>query len=518
MRASNAIKNSVTSFISSITSMLIRFVSQAIFIRILGVEYLGLNGLFSNILTILSFFELGIGSAIVFNLYKPIADNNKEEIKSLMEFYKKSYNKISILILILGLLIIPFLKFLVGEITVEINLYLIYILFLMDTISSYIIAYKRSIIYANQKNYIINIIHIVFLLILNICQILILIFTQNYYLYLIIKILCQLLENIIITMYANKLYPYVKEHKGEKLNKDIENDIFKKIKSLIFHKVGGVIINGTDNIIISTYLGLGVVGIYSNYYMIINSLDSLFTQIISSTAASVGDLLVTSSKEKIYSVFKKMRFLNFWISTFSSICILIIIQPFIVVWVGKEYQLNWAILIILVFNYFQKMQRCTYSTFKDAAGIWEEDKFVPLIESALNIVFSIICLKIFGLSGVFMGTIISSLSLWCYSYPKLVYKKLFNRGYMNYVKETVGYTLLFIIIGYVTYTVSEGFIVDNIWLQLVINVMISLMIPNLILFILFRKTENFKYFKVLLVKAINKIIKKDKFIESRSNC
>lgn len=507
MRTSNSIKNSVTSFISSITSMLIRFISQAIFIRILGIEYLGLNGLFSNILTILSFFELGIGSAIVFNLYKPIAENNIEEIKSLMEFYRKSYNKICVLILTLGLLITPFLKVLVGEITVKINIYLIYILYLIDTMSSYIIAYKRSIIYANQKNYIINIIHIFYLLILNITQILVLMFTKNYYLYLIIKILVQLLENIIISLYANKLYPYIKEDKLEKLNECIENNILKKVKSLIFHKIGGVIINGTDNVIISTFFGIATVGKYSNYYMIINSIDSLFTQIISSTAASVGDLLVISNKEKIYSVFKKMRFLNFWIATFSSICIFLIIQPFIVIWVGKEYQLNLLVLIVLVFNYFQKIQRCTYSTFKDAAGIWEEDKFVPLIESALNIVFSIICLKIFGLAGVFMGTIISSLSLWCYSYPKLVYNKLFNRSYRDYIKETIGYGLLFIIIGFISYEISLVFIVDNVLLQLLINVIICLIIPNFILFILFRKTENFKYFKGLLFKIFKNVLK-----------
>ena len=510
-RTFNSIKNSLSSSAVYILSILIGFICQAVFIRILGAEYLGLNGLFSNILSVLSIFELGIGSAIIFNLYKPLAENNQKLIKSLMQFYKKSYNIIALFILISGFFIIPFLKNIVGEVTVDINIYIIYIMFLLNSACSYFIAYKRSLIYANQKNYIINIVHIGYLLIINISKIILLYITKNYYLYLATMIIGQLTENIIISVIANKLYPYLNDKKTEKLEKTIERDIFSKVKALIFHKIGGVIIEGTDNIIISLFLGVVTVGYYSNYSMIILPIRNLFIQIISSTTASVGNLLVEKNPDKTYKVFKKMRFLNFWLACFSGICLLVIMQSFIKVWVGKEYLLSLLVLGTLVFNYYQKMMRSTYSTFKESAGIFIEDKYVPIVESLLNIVFSIILLKIFGLAGVFMGTIISGLALWCYSYPKYVYKKLFNRSYMDYTKETLGYIMLFILLALLTYSISTLFIVPNPYLQVLVNAIIAVTIPNVSLFILFRKTENFKYF----IELFNKFFKN--FKKNNSN-
>ncbi|MCI6266633.1 MAG: hypothetical protein MR598_07315, partial [Erysipelotrichaceae bacterium] len=399
MRTSNSMKNSTTSMICDIISIVVGFISQSIFIKILGAEYLGLNGLFSNILTMLSLFELGIGSAIIYNLYKPIAEGQKEQVKSLMKFYKKAYNIIAILVMVGGLLVLPFLKNIVGEVTVDINIYLVYILYLLSTVSSYIISYKRSLIYANQQNYIINIVHMGYLLIINISKLVALYLTKNYYIYLIIMIIGQILENIIISIIANKVYPYLLDKNIKPLDRKTEQDIFSRVKALILHKIATVIVNGTDNIIISYFFGVVTVGLYSSYTLIISPINNLFGQFISSTSPSVGNLIATESKEKCYQVFKKMRFLNFWLACFSGICLLVIIQPFIIVWIGEKYLLSMLVVSTVVFNYFQKMMRNTYMAFKDSAGIWREDKFVPLIESLLNIVFSIICLKIFGLAG-----------------------------------------------------------------------------------------------------------------------
>ncbi len=507
MRTNNSIINSIVTLMSNILSFVIAFVAQAIFIRILGTEYLGLNGLFTNLLSMLSIFELGIGNAIVFNLYKPIAENDENKINSLMRFYKKTYNIIALVIFIAGILLMPFLRFIVTTSIEEINIYVIYILFLISTVSSYIMTYKRNLIIANQKNYIINIIHMGYLSILNLSQLLIIYFTKNYYAYLITKICCQLLENIIINIKSNKDYQYLDIKSANKLDKETEKDIFSRVKALFFHKIGGIIINGTDNIIISMFLGLTQVGLYTNYYTITAALTSLFGQIISSATASVGNLLISNDKKKSYEVFDKMRFLNSWISIFSAVSFFVIVQPFVKIWVGEEYLLGIGTVAVITFNYFQKMQRNSYSTFKDSAGIWREDKFVPLIESLLNIIFSIICLKIFGLAGVFMGTIISGLALWCYSYPKFVYKKLFNRSYKDYALETLGYILLFILVALPTYLVSTVLIVNNVLLQIIINAIICLIIPNLILLIVFRKNKNLKYFKDLILKLFHKKLK-----------
>lgn len=509
MRTSNSIKNSITATISSVLTMLLGFIAQAIFIRLLGAEYNGLNGLFTNILTLLSFFELGIGNAIVFHLYKPIANDDKEKIKSLMKFYEKAYNIISILIFSFGLLFIPFLDKIVGEVQANVNIYIIYLMFLFNSATSYTLSYRRNIIFANQKNYIINIVHILYIIVLNILQLLSLYITHNYYVYLGIKVICQITENFICYIIAGKLYPILKEKNVRPLDKEIKNDIFSKIKSLIFHKASYSIVCGTDNIIISSFLGVITVGLYTNYNMILGSLNTMFGQIILSTSASVGNLLaVVNDYKKRFSVFKKIRFINFWLATFSGVCILVIMDSFVRIWLGDKYILPIFVLCILVLNYYQKVSRNTYGAFKDSAGIWYEDRFVPLVELILNIVLSIVLLKVFGLAGVFMGTVLSGLAIWGYSYPKFVYKKLFNRSYKDYAKETVGYLILFVIIATFTFWISRLIIFDNMWIQLISNTIISLIIPNIILFIIFRKTDNFNYLISLVKKFLSKLKKK----------
>lgn len=507
MRTKNSIYNSISSIISNITTMLLGFVAQGLFIRILGIEYLGLNGLFTNILTMLGFFELGIGNAIVFNLYKPIANNDTKKIKALMNFYKKAYNIIAFVVLLVGLIILPFIDFFVGKVTININIHFIYLLFLLSTISTYLIAYKRSLIYANQKNYIINFIHTIYTIVLNTTQIIVIFFTKNFYLYLIIKIACQIIENIVITLFSNKLYPYIKNNNTEVIDKKTEKNIFTKVKALLFHKIGYVLVAGTDNIIISKFLGVYTVGLYANYEMIVKACTTMFSQIISSTTASVGNLLASKDRSKAFEVFKKMRFLNFWISAFTGVSIFVIAQPFIKIWIGKKGLLSLFVLSFIVFNYFQKMQRSTYSTFKDSAGIWEDDKFVPLVEAAINIIVSIIGVKLIGLAGVFIGTIVSGLSYWCYSYPKYVYKKLFDRKYFDYYKETFGYIGLFLVIASLTFYVSTLIVVNNVLLQVVVNTLLCLVIPNLLICLLFFRSEEFKYIIFLFKKIFSKFKK-----------
>lgn len=498
MRTDYSIKNSTVSFISNLIIAFVLFVSRTIFIKMLGAEYLGLNGLFENFLMLLNFFELGIGNAIVFNLYKPINDCNNEKIMSLVLFYKKIYNLIMIGIFFIGLIFVPFLKIIVGSITVDVNIYLVYFLFLISTLITYFISYKRSLIIANQRSYVITIIHTFYYIVVNFFQLLVIYFTKNYYLYLATNILCQLLENIVISVKANIDYPYLVRNNAKKLDDNTKKDIFNRVKALIYHKFGTIIIYGTDNVIISLFFGIITVGICANYSYIFNNVSNLFGEIISTSTASVGNLLINNDYSQNFSVFKRVRFLNYWISVFTACCLFILIQPFIQLWIGDEYILNTSVVLILVINYYQKIMRNTYNTFKDSAGIWVEDKYVPLIEAFSNIFFSIILLKFIGVAGVFLGTIMSSLVLWCYSYPKYVYKKLFNRSYKRYMFETAMYSFLFIIIISIVYVLSNLFVFNSVIFNFIVNLIISVIIPNLILYIVFRKSDNFHYFCSLI--------------------
>lgn len=504
-RKKSSFKNMITAVSSNVLTIIVGLVAQAVFIKILGSEYLGLNGLFSNVISMLGIVELGMGSAIIYNMYKPIAEENHEKIKSLMQFYKKSYRIITLIISIIGIMIIPFIKYIVDieSVTVGINVYLVYILFLLETICSYILSYKRSMLYADQKEYITNIIHMGYTILVNTMQLTFLYFTHDYYLYLIIKVMMRLVENIVISSYVNRRYSYLLDNNVTKLDSKTEKDIFQKIKALFFHKIGTFIVSGTDNIIISKYLGLVTVGLYSNYYMIINAVQTVINHIIQATRASVGNLLVTESKTKQFDIFNKIRFVNFWISCFSSICIFVIMDSFITIWIGYKFVLPTKVLLVLVINFFIVSSRSTYGAFKEAAGIFYEDRFVPIIESLLNIVLSIIFVKKFGLMGVFMGTIASGLVLWCYSYPKYVYNKLFRRKISDYIKETIYYFIIFILIAGFTYSLAILISFDNVYLQFISNVLIALIVPNVIMLLLFSKDENFKYF-INMLKGLKK--------------
>ena len=504
-RKKSSFKNMITAVSSNVLTIIVGLVAQAVFIKILGSEYLGLNGLFSNVISMLGIVELGMGSAIIYNMYKPIAEEDHEKIKSLMQFYKKSYRIITLIISIIGIMIIPFIKYIVDieSVTVGINVYLVYILFLLETICSYILSYKRSMLYADQKEYITNIIHMGYTILVNTMQLTFLYFTHDYYLYLIIKVMMRLVENIVISSYVNRRYSYLLDNNVTKLDSKTEKDIFQKIKALFFHKIGTFIVLGTDNIIISKYLGLVTVGLYSNYYMIINAVQTVINHIIQATRASVGNLLVTESKTKQFDIFNKIRFVNFWISCFSSICIFVIMDSFITIWIGYKFVLPTKVLLVLVINFFIVSSRSTYGAFKEAAGIFYEDRFVPIIESLLNIVLSIIFVKKFGLIGVFMGTIASGLVLWCYSYPKYVYNKLFGRKISDYIKETIYYFIIFILIAGFTYSLAILISFDNVYLQFISNVLIALIVPNVIMLLLFSKDENFKYF-INMLKGLKK--------------
>lgn len=505
MRTKSSLKNMLAIILTNFFNIILGMISTTLFIKTLGIEYMGVNGLFSNIISMLNIVELGLGNAIIVNLYKPIHNNDKEQIKSLIHFYKKIYNIIIILMTIIGLALIPFLKLIVGSTTAPINIQVAYLLVLLSSISSYILAYKRSLLYAYQKEYLTKIIVIVFLFLCNILQITSLIITKNYYLYLIIKIICQIVENKIISLVADHKFAFIKEKDYQELDKETKRSIWQKVSALSIHKISYFIVNGTDNIIISTFLGVISVGMYSNYYMIINNVKNILYQVLSSTTASIGDLLVENDSQKTYETFKKITFINAWLAIFCSICLLMITQDFICLWIGKKYLLDELVLIVLVINFYQKVLQRTYKNFKDAAGIWIEDKYVPIIESVLNIVISIICLKFFGLAGVFMGTIMSSFVYWFYSYPKFVYKKLLNKSYSRYILENIGYLLILILTSVLTYKVIDLFTVSNILLQVIIDIIICCIIPNIVLIIIFYRTAEFKYFCNLIKKFLSKL-------------
>ncbi len=511
-RTSNSIKNIFFSVFIYILTTIIGFIFQSIFIKTLGAEYNGVKSLFSNIFNMLSIAELGFGSAIVFNLYKPVAEEDCEKIRSLVKFYKIVYNIIAGIILILGMILIPVIPNIVGNTSVPENIRFLFILYLINTVFSYLLTYKRSILYADQKEYITNIVDSSFSLIRQILQIGIILVTKNFILYLVIQIIITILNNWLLNYIVNRKYIFLKDLKNVKpIDNDIKNNIFTNVKGLLFHKIGGIIVMGTDNIIISMTKNLGIlyVGLYSNYNMIIQSATSLFKKVITSLTASVGNLLIENNKLKSRNIYKSILLFNSWIFCFGVISIYCLIEPFIKLWIGDEFILPKFVLITLMVNVYVQGIRNTTSIFKDAAGIFYKDRYIPLIEAIINLISSIILVRIFGLSGIFMGTIISSLFLIIYSYPKYVYKLILDGEYSEFFKLHLYHLSITLGICLITGYISSLIIISNVWLKLIFNGIICLIIPNLLYYLITRNSQEFKFYSIKIKEILTKKIKKN---------
>ena len=506
MRKKKSLYNIIFSLLSYFITMVFTFITQAIIVKLLGIEYSGVNGLFTNILTMLSVAELGIGTAIIFKLYEPLAKNNKQEINSWMYFYKKCYRYVALFVLIVGIIIIPLVPIIVGKTYVRENLYILYLISLFDVAFSYIMTYKRSLLYADQKNYIINIVHIGYVVLMNACQIIIIYCTKNYLYFLLVKLIYRVLENIIINIYVNKHYPYIKDKTIPISNKD-KKDIIDRIKSIFVQKVSFVVNKGIDNITISLFLGVASVGYYTNYNLIATTLCGIIFQMISGFTASIGSLLTEKNKEKSYLTYKVINLIN---SSLTAICVVGFIccsTAFIRVWLGHKYILPLTIIISFGIYIYSDSIRRSITIYKEAAGICKEDKYVYITMAVINLIASIILCKLIGISGVIIGTAISYLYLIFYSYPKYIFAKVFDVSPKEYYIEKL--KLIFIIIGVsiCSYLICYFLPFKGI-LLFIIDGIISCIITTVILIILYKNTYEFEYIRGLLLKAFNKERKK----------
>lgn len=508
MRTKEALRNTIVSMFSYVLIILTGFISQRIFKDILGQEYLGLHGLFSNIMTMLGIVELGFGSAIVVNMYKPVAEHDISKIIALLQYYKKVYRVLAIIVMIIGMAILPCIGFIVGETTANINIRFVFTFYLVDTISSYFVTYKRSIIYANQKSYYTNVVHTIMVICMNITQIILLLSTQNYYGYLALRIVFRLLENIAINIVANKKYPYIVSKTKYSLDMKTKMSIKQKVKGLLFHKIGTFLVLGSDNIIISMLPNLGLVwvGLYSNYLLILNQLKEIVRQIFSAITASIGNLLVNESKDKSYGIFRKLLYFNAWIYTYISISFYFVSFPFIELWMkDRKYLFSEIVVMVLTINLFIQGMRMVYNTFKEAAGIFYEDRFIPIIESIVNIVVSVWLGSYWGIVGVFVGTICSNMVLFVYSFPRYVYGIILGKGVKDFIRDLSKYVLIYIVSFSISYIVAYQVDGDNVIVQLILNIVICFVVTNGCFVWMTRKSEEFMYAKNIGMKYLKKV-------------
>lgn len=482
-------------------SILLSFIGRTVFAMLLEKEYLGLGGLFSNIISVLSLSELGIGSVIIVNLYKPIAENDEDRICRLMNFYSTAYRVIGLFVICCGIILVPFLPELVNS---DKNIPFLegyFMLFVVQSASSYFFAYKQSILIASQKEYICSIIRQIFNTIMHILQIIFLVITKEYVTYLMVTIFTNISTNIVISIVADKKYPYLKNN-HLKLQKEERRNILSNVSSMMLHKVGNVIINSTDNILISSMIGIVFTGLYSNYLLIVNMVMQVVNIIFNSVSASVGDYNARKSKAEAFELFKAMNTISYWIFGMSSICLFTLFQPTINIWLGEDYMLDAPCVMMIALNFLLAGIIRVPSTFVDVNGLYTKTKFKPITMAMLNLVMSIVCANIWGLVGIFLGTFGSYILVGLWVDPYFLYKYKFSKSFMKYILSLLLNLTIIVIIGFLTYSIVS--LVKNYMLK----VLICFAVTNILFAAAYCKTEGFRF----VYQRIRNVVKiKNKF-------
>ncbi len=506
-RKKNAALMSGMSILNQVVSNVAAFIYRTVFIYWLSTEYLGINGLFSNIIQIFSLAELGIGSIIIFHLYKPIKEDDVGQIAGLMYFYKWFYRLITIVIVIIGILLSPALPYIIRdakELPADINLYLIYALYIFQSATSYAFSYRQALLNADQRGYIVTAAQMVFTCLRYMVSILILYLTRNYMFILIGTIIVNLMNNLFIYFYVGYFYSDVFENKS-KMNRLGIIQIFKDAGAMMCHRIGATVVSSTDNIVMSMYVGTIAVGIYSNYSLIIQMIQTIINNLLNSFTASIGNYTLTVKNEERYQLYKKLRFANMWIAVFCTSSLYLLINPFIqVVW-DKDLIFSKEVVFVLCTNFFLFASRSANGAFNIAAGTFVYDRARPLIEAVLNLVISVFLVKRIGIVGVFLGTIISSgFTVW-WREPYLLFKKVFGQRLRGYFVSYALWTLLLFLI-----TIPfERFMVQlpmNMF-YLVIRFLICGIGINAILILLMCKNQYFLYYFELMKTLVLKKFK-----------
>ena len=500
-RTKNARAGIVTGLLSKLLHMGMPFITRTALLYILGTEYLGLNGLFSSLLSFLSLAELGVSNALVYSMYKPVAEEDEETVCALLNLYRKLYRMVGMVILAAGLACVPFLQhFISGDVPPDVNLYVLYAIYLGNTVISYFLfAYRSSLLSAHQRLDITNVIESTVSAVIWVLQIIMLLIFRSYYAFVIFMPLSNIVGNFVRLYYTNKLYPQYKPR--GKVAPELEASIYKKIRALLGAKISTTVLHSSDNLVISAFLGLTMVTIYGNYFFLMNSIGGFLAIVFSVILPGVGNSLVTETMEKNYRDFKKFVFLNNWIVGWCAVCFLCLYQPFIRLWVGKDLMLPFSVVILIVLYFILYQGRKVVITYKDAAGLWWEDRFRPFVMAGTNLISNLIMVQFIGIWGIVLSTILSL----CVSVPwetYTVFKYVFKRSPKEYALSLVQFLAVVAVASAVTLGIcqiaSEGIA------AILIRGCICVVVPNVIFFLAFRKWEEFADAKALLLRVLKR--------------
>lgn len=502
-RAKHAFSNMLWGIINKIISIVGPFLIRSLMIKKMGGDYAGLSSLFTSILQVLNLAELGISSAIVFSMYEPIAYDDNDKICALYNFYKKAYWIIGTIILTIGIILIPFVpKFVTGNIPNGINLSILYLIYLVNTVISYFMfGYKESLLTAYQHSDIVSNILTVSNILLYVMQTFFILVIPDYYLYSIMLPLSTVLANILKSIVVDKLYPTIKC--VGKLSKSEREELYKKIIGLMIYKISQVFRNSFDSIILSMFLGLLAVTKYQNYYYIMNALAAVLAILSNSIVAGIGNSVATETVNKNRCDFNTFYILYNWLSGWCTICLLCLYQDFIKLWLGEKYVLSNTIVYLCCIYFYSMRVGDIAAVYRQAVGLWWEDKLRPIIESVTNLLMNILVVKYFGMAGVLVSTIITVIFINIPWASYILFKVYFKTSVMEYYINIIWNTFVVLFVAIIT-TLICNFISYEGTLAIMLKMIICLVVPNVLFFSCYVKSPEFETGKKLIIKMLKR--------------
>ncbi len=491
-RTKNAARNIAFDGILEMMNMLFPFVIRSVMLHFLGTEYLGLNGLFKSLLMFLNLAELGVGSAMVFSMYKPIAEDDAPTIRALLRLYRTLYRIIGLAIAAVGLCLIPVLKsFIKDDLPADMNLYILYLMNLGNTVLTYwLFAYRSSLLQAHQRRDVISKVTLAVRFTEYVLKILILIFAKNYYLYLAVQLLCQIIINLLIAVYASKMYPqYVP---GGKLSKEETRDIFHRVRDLFTSKLSATVFDSADTLVISAFMGLSVLAVYQNYYFMITALRMMLVVVLNACMAGVGNKLVMESQESNYRDLEKISLLFSWLLGVSTSMLLCLYQPFMQIWMGEDNMLAAGLVLCFVIYYYSMGANKLLNMFKDSAGIWKKDRWRPLTAALVNLGLNLATVQWLGLYGVLLSSVVSIVFIqipWLFrNLFQLVFPRA-SRG--RFVRLFCALAAVALVSCTASWFICSRFSL-KVWPTLILNAAVSFIVSNLCYFIFFGRNPLLK--------------------------
>lgn len=493
-RTKNAGRNIVYGIILKIYQIAVPFLMRTAMIYLMGAQYLGLNSLFGSVLQVLNLAELGVGSAMVYSMYRPIAEDDTDTICALMALYRKYYRIIGSVILIAGGVLTPFIPKLIKMDTVpeDVNVYVLYLLNLGATVISYwLFAYKNCLLSAFQRNDISSKITMISSTITYILQFSIIYFWRNFYAYTVIVLLVGIVNNLITAVVVNKMYPKFKA-KG-KLKLEYVKEINHRVRDLFTSKIGSVIYDSADTLVISAFLGMSVLAVFQNYYFILSSISGIIGIIFGACTAGIGNSLVVETKEKNYNDLKKFSFIICWISGFCSACLLCLYQPFMELWVGKELMLDISVVICFVVYFYIRQINSLLNLYKDAAGMWHEDRYRPFAAAITNLVLNLILVRFIDIYGIILSTVLAILVV---GEPWLLinlFSSIFEKSQMrSYLWRISCYSVIVLVECGLCYWLCEMVSIQSLLITLFVRGMVCCLVPNIMNVVFFHRRDEYK--------------------------